>query len=173
MGQERTVGWMCFAILVVIFTTYAAMALGGTEPFGTLYAAENQTARGAGVLGVLLAVLLIAASAGAERVLRGLALGLSAVALAGPALYVAAQQVEPAVSDTISCGTVSSPQIYSTTLERQSCEEGLRDQKVVVVLLAVVPTVVGAASLLVLARRTPTANGGQRKVPLPPRASVP
>jgi hypothetical protein len=101
----------------------------------------------------LLALLLIAASSGAERVLRGVALGLAAVALAAPAIYVAAQDVAPAVSDTIGCGTVSSPQLPSAASERSSCEDALGRQKAVTAILAPVPVVVAAAAVVVLARR--------------------
>jgi hypothetical protein len=153
MRRQRAVGWLCLGTLVLSFATYGAMALGGTESAGTLYAAERQTAQAAGILGVLLALVLIAASSGAERVLRGVALGLAAVALAAPAIYIAAQDVEPAVSDTITCGSVTSPQVYRTPLERSSCEEALRRQKVVTAVLALFPVVVAAASVVVLARR--------------------
>lgn len=153
------VGWLCLGTLVLIFATYGAMALGGTESAGTLNAAEHQAALGGGILGVLLALLLIAASSGAERVLRGVALALAAVALAAPAVYIAAQDVQPAVSDTITCGSVSSPQKYSTPVERASCEDGLRRQKALIAVLALVPGAVAAASVVVLAPRERSRGG--------------
>ena len=153
MRRQRAVGWLCLGTLALIFSTYGAMALGGTEWAGTVYAAEHQTVLVAGILGVLLALVLIAASTGAERVLRGVALGLAAVALAAPAIYIAAQDVEPAVSDTITCGSVTNPQIYRTPVERSSCEDALRRQRAVTAVLAFFPVVVAAASVVVLARR--------------------
>lgn len=67
MGRQRAVGWLCLGTLVLIFATYGAMALGGTRWAGTLHAAEHQTVLVAGILGVLLALVLIAASSGAEQ----------------------------------------------------------------------------------------------------------
>lgn len=153
MRRQGAVGWLCLATLVLVFAAYGAMAIGGTESAGTLNAAEHLTAEVAGVLAVLLALLLIAASTGAERVLRGVAIGLAAVALAAPAVYVAAQDVAPPVSDTITCGTVSSPYVYSTPVERESCEDALRKQKALVAVLALIPGAVAAASVVVLVRR--------------------
>lgn len=153
MRRQAAVGWLCLCTLVLIFAAYGAMALGGTALVGTLYEAERLTAQIAGVLSVLLALLLIAASSGAERVLRGIALGLAAVAMAAPAVYIAAQDVEPAVSDTITCGSVTSPQIYRTSVERSSCEDALRTQKAITAILALVPVAVAIASIVVLARR--------------------
>jgi hypothetical protein len=157
--RQAAVGWLCLCTLVLTFAAYAAMALGGTELVGTLYEAERLTAQISGVLSVLLALLLIAASSGAERVLRGVCLGLAAVALATPAVYVAAQDVEPAVSDTITCGSVTSPQIHSTPLERSSCEDALLTQKAFTAILALVPVAVAIASVVVLARRTRPNDG--------------
>ena len=153
MGRQRAVGWLCFGTLALIFATYGAMALGGTRSAGTVHAAEHQTVLVGGVLGVLLALVLIAASSGAERVLRGVALGVAAVAMAGPAVYVAAQVVEPAVSDTITCGSVTSPQIYSTPVERSSCEDALREQKSITAILSFFPFMAVAASVVVLSRQ--------------------
>lgn len=159
MRRQRAIGWMCLGTLALVFVTYGAMALGGTEWAGTLHAAENQTVQVAGVLGVLLALVLLAASTGAERVLRGVSLGLAAVALAAPAIYVAAQDVESAVSDTITCGSVTSPQVYADLLERSSCEDALRRQKAVVAVLAFFPVMVAAASVVALARRERSLDG--------------
>ena len=153
MGRQRAVGWLCLGTLALIFATYGAMALGGTRWAGTLHAAEHQTVLVAGTLGVLLALVLIAASSGAERVLRGVALGLAAVAMAAPAVYIAAQVVEPAVSDTMTCGSVTNPRIYSTPVERASCEDALRKQQAITAILAFLPVVVAAASVVVLSRR--------------------
>ena len=159
MRRQRAVGWLCLGQLALVFATYGAMALGGTEWAGTLHAAENQTVQVAGILGILLALALIAASTGAERVLRGVALGLAAVALAAPAIYVAAQDVEPAVSDTITCGSVTSPLAYANLVERSSCEDALRRQKAVVAILALFPVFVAAASVVALARRERSLDG--------------
>lgn len=154
MKGSRAVGWLCLGIIVVIFTTYGTMALGGTQDAGTLYAAENQTALVAGILGVLLSLLLIAASVGADPALRGVALAVAAVALAAPAVYLAAQDVQPAASDTLTCGTVTSPASLGTRRESAFCGEGLRRQKALVAIAGMPPAVVAIASVVALARRT-------------------
>lgn len=72
MRRQRAVGWLCLGTLALIFATYGAMALGGAEWAGTLYAAEHQTVLVAGVLGFLLALVLIAASSGRSASCAGL-----------------------------------------------------------------------------------------------------
>ncbi len=122
----------------------------------------------------MLALLLVAASSGAERVLRSVALGLAAVAWAAPVIYVAAQDVQPAVSDTITCGRVSSPQICSTRREQESCADALRKQKAFVTVVAVVPVALAAASVVVLARprRTDEQLPASRTLRHPARAGA-
>ena len=155
MSRQRATGVLGLATVAATFVTYGAMALGGTEPAGTLHAGEHQTATAAGLVAVVLAVALVAVTRREASGVRAVALALAAAALAAPAVHTAAQDVETS-SDAMTCGTVTSPAVYAREEWRAACASALGDQRRVVALLTTVPLLLAGASVVTASRRGPS-----------------
>lgn len=148
---------VAFVALLAAFIGLAALASGGSTPYGTNAAGERQTFYVATAIALIAGVVLLLARPTADAG-EGGALGtalaglVAALALTLPAVWAFGYPVTTPTDDVSGCGTISSPtkvfdDSVGDTRVTPTCADRLRRQKLLSAALAAPPVVIAAFTM--------------------------